>query len=126
MGKKYIEFIDEISQDELYEGLLGYGFWPDKLPPIFTSIQFLDYCKTRSNPFNAEWSEYITFRVTRNIGIPRIMGVPNPFQYERMCAELRDDWENLKLHFREQTENQNYRVSRIHIRKNVKLVVYLR
>ncbi|WP_314356080.1 RNA-directed DNA polymerase [uncultured Veillonella sp.] len=117
MDKKYIEFIDEISPDELYEGLLGHGFWPDKLPPIFTSIQFLNYCKTKSNSFNAEWSEYITFRVTRNIGIPRIMGIPNPFQYERMCAELRDDWQYLKLHFREQTENQNYRISRIHIRK---------
>lgn len=28
MDKKYTEFMDEISPDELYEGLLAYGFSP--------------------------------------------------------------------------------------------------
>lgn len=33
MKKAYGVFVDEISADELYQGLLGYGMFADKLPP---------------------------------------------------------------------------------------------
>jgi len=117
MDKKYTDFMDEISSDELYEGLLAYGLFAEKLPPVFTSVPFFDYCKKASQPFESHWNEYITFRVMRNINIPRLMGIPNPFSYQRLCAELRDDWDQLRSHFHEQTDGQDYRVSRIHIRK---------
>lgn len=117
MEKKYTDFMDEISSDELYEGLLAYGFFAEKLPPVFTAVPFFNYCKTVSIPFEAGWNEYITFRVMRNISIPRLMGIPNPFKYQRVCSELRDNWDNLRSHFHVQTDGQSYRVSRIHIRK---------
>lgn len=71
MDKKYTDFMDEISSDELYEGLLAYGLFAEKLPPVFTSVPFFNYCKTRSEEFklNKHWNEYITFRVMRNISI---------------------------------------------------------
>ena len=56
----------------------------------------------------------------RNIGIPRIMGIPTPFKYQRMCLELKTNWRLIKKHFHEQTDNQDYRISRIHIRKENK------
>ncbi len=117
MDKKYTDFMDEISSDELYEGLLAYGFFSEKLPPVFTAIPFFDYCKTASGSFKAGWNEYITFRAMRNINIPRLMGIPNPFKYQRVCAELRDNWNKIRAHFHAQTDGQSYRVSRIHIRK---------
>ena len=117
MDKKYTDFMDEISSDELYEGLLAYGFFAEKLPPVFTSVPFFNYCKTVSKSFDAGWNEYITFRVMRNISIPRLMGIPNPFKYQRACAELRDNWDKIRTHFRVQTNGQSYRVSRIHVRK---------
>ena len=117
MDKKYTDFMDEISSDELYEGLLAYGFFAEKLPPVFTAVPFFNYCKTVSDPFEASWNEYITFRVMRNINIPRLMGIPNPFQYQRLCSELRDRWDKLRAHFHAQTDGQSYRVSRIHVRK---------
>lgn len=119
MDKKYTDFMDEISSDELYEGLLAYGLFAEKLPPVFTSVPFFDYCKTRLKKFelNKHWNEYITFRVMRNISIPRLMGIPNPFRYQMLCAELRDDWDQLRNHFHKQTDEQDYRVSRIHVRK---------
>ena len=117
VDKMYTEFMDEISADELYEGLLAYGFFAEKLPPVFTAIPFFDYCKTVDFPFETGWSEYITVRVMRNIGIPRLMGVPNPFKYQRLCAELRNNWDKIRVHFHKQTDEQKYRVSRIHIRK---------
>ena len=116
-GKKYTDFMDEISSDDLYEGLLAYGFFTDKLPPVFTAVPFFDYCKTISSPFEKGWNEYITFRVMRNTGIPRIMGIPNPFKYQRVCAELKEDWDDIRNHFHAQTDGQKYRISQIHIRK---------
>lgn len=113
----YIDFLDEISSDELYEGFLAYGFFPEKLPPVFTAVPFFDYCKTASNSFEATWNEYITFRAMRNIGVPRLMGIPNPFKYQRVCRELANDWDEIRAHFRAQTDGQSYCVSRIHIRK---------
>ncbi len=117
MDKMYADFMDEISSDELYEGLLAYGLFAEKLPPVFTSVPFCDYCQTLSSPFEAGWNEYVTFRVMRNINIPRTMGIPNPFKYQRVCAELRNDWDKIRKHFHAQTDHQSYRVSRIHIRK---------
>ena len=99
MDKKYADFMDEISSDELYEGLLAYGFFAEKLPPVFTAVPFFNYCKTASESFEAGWNEYITFRIMRNISIPRLMGIPNPFKYQRACAELRDNWDKIRTHF---------------------------
>ena len=120
MTKKYTDFMDEISEDALYEGLLAYGLFAEKLPPVFNAVSFFHYCKCLSEDFSPGWSKYITFRVMRNIGIPRIMGIPNPFKYQRMCLELKSNWELIKKHFHEQTDNQDYRISRIHIRKENK------
>lgn len=117
VDKKYTEFMDEISADKLYEGLLAYGLFSEKIPPVFTSVSFFDYCNSIDSPFKCGWNDYATFRAMRNINIPRIMGIPNPFKYQRLCAELRDDWELIRGYFREQTQDQNFRVSRIHIRK---------
>ena len=115
--KKYTDFMDELSSDELYEGLLAYGFFAEKLPPVFTAVPFFDYCQTSPTSFEAGWNEYITFRVMRNISIPRLMGILNPFKYQRACSELRDNWYKLRNHFHAQTDGQSYRVSRIHVRK---------
>lgn len=112
-----MDFMNEISSDELYEGLLAYGFFAEKLPPVFTAVPFFNYCETISNPFIAGWNDYMTFRVMRNISIPRIMGIPNPFKYQRACSELRDNWDQLRAHFHAQTDGQSYRISRIHVRK---------
>ena len=117
MSKSYCEFMDEITTDELYEGLLAYGFFAEKLPPVFTAIPFFDYCKTLPAPFSFARDEFISFRTMRNISIPRQMGIPTPMSYQRLCATLRDNWTNIKHHFHVQTDGQSYRLSRIHIRK---------
>lgn len=117
MQKSYCDFMDEISADELYEGLLSYGFFAEKLPPVFTSVPFFVYCNTLSIPFPFNREEYISFRTMRNISIPRVMGIPTPMSYQRLCETLRDNWSDIKQHFHVQTIGQSYRLSRIHIRK---------
>lgn len=115
--KSYIDFMNEISSDELYEALLAYGLFADKLPPFFSSISFFDYCKNKTQNFSGKQSEYIYYENMRNINIPRELGIPNPMSYERLCKCISDNWEEIKQHFSEKTSNQEYKVSRIHIRK---------
>ena len=117
MEKKYAEYLDEISSDELYEGLLGYGMFANKLPPIFTSVPFYDYCKNNNPNFSKKWQDYVSYSSMRNLNIPRTFGIPTPMTYQRLCLVLRDNWDALKEHFHQQTDSQEYRVSRIHLRK---------
>ena len=46
--KSYSSYMDEITGDELYKGLLAYGMFSEKLPPIFSSKSFYDYCVSLS------------------------------------------------------------------------------
>ena len=117
--KSYIEYMKEISADELYDSLVGYGLFADKLPPCFSSKQFLDYCKTRTQSFSKkkEYS-YVVYENIRNINIPRQLGIPVPMAYEIQCGLLKKHWNDLVVYFQKCTENQReYKISRIHIRK---------
>ena len=117
MEKTYCEFLEEITADELYEGLLGYGMFANKLPPVFTTEPFLNYCQANHPTYPDKWHDYVSYSSMRNINIPRLFGIPTPMNYQRLCATLRDHWTDLKTHFHAQTDNQDYRVSRIHLRK---------
>ena len=118
MNKQYSEYLDEISESDLYEGLLGYGMFADKLPPIFTSVPFLSYCQQNSPTFgDSKWCDFVRYNSMRNVNIPRALGVPTPMKYYELCAILRDNWPLLQQHFQQQTLGHDYRISRIHLRK---------
>lgn len=110
--------MNEITADELYDRLIEYGLFSEKLPPIFDASSFLLYCKDTSRPvFSDEWYQYVTYDSMRNINIPRAIGVPVPMGYERLCASLKNNWPKLQSYFTAATTNQKHIVSRIHIRK---------
>ena len=115
--KAYTDFMDEISTEELYMGLLAHGLFAEKLPPVFSALSFFEYCQTNSPDYSAEWHDYVSYSSMRNINVPRQIGIPNPMKYQRLCAFLREHWCEIKTHFHEQTENDTYRISRIHLRK---------
>lgn len=116
--KSYMDCIDEITEDDLYEGLLGYGMFAEKLPPVFCSTGFLNYCKMHPNAFDENKENgYVYFESTRNTNIPRPLGIPNPMKYAILCEELKNNWDNIKKVFRNNTGTEKYKISRIHIRK---------
>lgn len=117
MERSYCEFMDEITSDELYEGLLGYGMFADKLPPIFSSETFYEFSNTISQPFNSQWKNYVYFESIRQNNIPRPLGIPNPLGYQQLCKALADNWDKIKEHFHKMTDDNAYKVSRLHIRK---------
>jgi len=117
--KSYHELLNEISSDELFNGLLGYGLFAEKIPPFLTAENFLNFCKTPTSgfTFGASPKKFIHYESMRNINVPRVLAIPNPIAYRNQCKVLSDNWDKLLEHFRKQTENQKYKISRIHIRK---------
>lgn len=110
--------MEEITEDMLFDGLLGYGLFSEKLPPIFSSEEFLNFCKSSSLfNFNTKPHEWIHVDIIRNTNVPRVLGVPNPFAYYHLCVFLRNNWSAIKSHFREKTKDCACSVSRIHLRK---------
>ncbi|GAA9159635.1 hypothetical protein Taiwan2_01170 [Helicobacter pylori] len=46
--KTYFECLNEISQNKLFKGLLGYGMFAERIPNFLTSKPFYKYCKNVS------------------------------------------------------------------------------
>lgn len=115
--RNYSDFMEEISPESLYEGLLGWGLFADKLPPMFSSESFMDYCRSTPHMPKSKRSNWIRFSYIRNVGIKRDFGIPDPLAYEHLVRHLATHWTDIKKILRENTRNQPYRISRIHIRK---------
>ena len=116
--KKYYEYMLEITPDELYDMLISYGMFSEKLPPIFTAEMFLEYCKnTRKQSFSNDWRGYINFETIRNINVPRNIGIPTPMGHELLCKILKKYWNQLVQYFEVKTIDHTRKISRIHIRK---------
>ena len=118
MSKKYYEYMSEISSEELLKGLLEYGLFADKLPPIFSCESFYAYCKKRKfEGFSKNPTDYIRYNSTRNTNIPRLLSIPTPFSYMYQCKCIYDNWNKICNLFQEKTSNQSYKYSQIHIQK---------
>ena len=117
--KAYAEYIDEFGPDEIYDGLMR-GLFPEKLPPVFTAERFLVYAK---QAFRQEfkvcdkWRHYVRFENMRNLNRPRLMGVADPFGYENLCRCIKEYWDKIQDYFRKVTVDQEYKISRLHVRK---------
>lgn len=118
--KSYIECLEEISNDELLEGLLGYGMFSEKLPPVFSSVSFYHYWISELNEYN-DWKskKYIYFESMRNNNVPRQLGIPNPFKYAVLCKKMYDRWDDILEVFRKNTLGDKHKISRIHVRKRI-------
>lgn len=115
--RNYIDFMDEISAEDLYEGLLGRGLFADKLPPMFTSEPFMRFWAERKQGCKEMRSDWISFSYIRNVGIKRDFGIPSPFAYEKLVRHISAYWDEIRMILRDSTRGHPYRISRIHIRK---------
>lgn len=116
--KKYIDYMQEITKDELRKGLLGYGLFADKLPSIFSAESFYDYCKNNKfSNFEKKERDYVRYESTRNTNIPRQLSIPSPFAYSNLCNCIIDNWDKIINHFKQKTDTQEYKLSQIHIQK---------
>lgn len=115
--KRYEEYMNEIDVDYLYKALLGHGLFSEKLPPVFTSKEFYNFCVNTNPTFANKKRQYASYENIRNINIPRTLGIPVPMVYQKLCKYMAEHWADIQKHFHSKTINQLHKVSRIHVRK---------
>lgn len=131
----YIDYINEISSEELFKGLIVCGLFAEKIPPFLCGEQFFNWCisikpdqendlfrdfKLKNNGNKKYFypvRDYIRYENMRNINIPRHLAIPHPIVYRNLCKGLSDSWNELKTFLSENTQNQNHKISRIHLRR---------
>ena len=117
MKKSYEMFMKEINDSALYKGLLQYGLFSEKLPPIFTSEPFYQYCQGTNIQLQRSSYDYIHFESVRNTNTLRLLGIPHPFAYENLCRVIKNNWHEIRKKLCENTRGDSYRISRLHIQK---------
>lgn len=115
--KTYSDYMKSITKYELYKGLMVYGMFAEKLPPVFSVDDFWQYSLNMEGSFSKKDHDYIYFESIKNNGVPRPFGLPTPMAYQRLCKGLTEYWPNLQEYFYSKTCKQKYKVSRIHLRK---------
>ena len=127
MFKSYYQHYHSLSPQEVYEGLLSYGMFSDNLPSFLQSADFFAWCKEqKDSTFQKKETTPVYYESIRNVNIPRLITIPNPIAYRNLCLNLKNNWDDILLHFQTYTDNQDWKVSRIHIRKtkeNKKILV---
>ncbi len=91
----------------IYRGLLGHSYFPmvdlyrEGTPPAFITKDFTTEIanemldrhspKSRKNGY-----DQIEYRVNRFNKVPRLMHIPHPLPYARLCQRISIDWDKLK------------------------------
>jgi len=115
---KYAELTNQISSENILEGLIGFGLFAEKLPNFLSSESFLSWYLSNSKPqFENKGRDYVRYENMRNINIPRLLAIPNPFSYSNLCNTIAENWDTIKNQLSENVKNQKFKISRIHIRK---------
>lgn len=115
--KQYWQYMKELKADEVYRGLL-LGMFSEKLPPMFTMVQFFEKKKQDGSKVTlGSESRYISFDAVRNTGAVRRLNIPVPFGYERLCRYVKELWPTLQKFFYDQTNGHEHKISQIHIRR---------
>ena len=92
----------KLNKDTVYTKLICYGLFPEKLEKILTSVKFgLWIKKNESVVCISEKKSFslLQYRLTRNNNAPRLLGIPNPFGYNRLCVLIRDYWDKFDTIF---------------------------
>ena len=95
------------DKDYIYRGLLGHSYFPmvdsyrEGTPPVFTTKDFttevVDEMLKTHRPENWRGGyDQIEYRVNRFSQVPRLMHIPHPLPYARLCQRISAYWDNLK------------------------------
>jgi hypothetical protein len=102
------------DKDYVYNGLLRYNYFPmvkeylDEIPPVFSSKDFTpDIAETIVHQGESRKKGYdqIEYRATRFNNVTRLMHIPHPLPFARLCKCISDNWDKLK-HICENAESQ--------------------
>ena len=98
----------ELNSSEVFQKLLKYGLFPEKLSKIFTSENFGEFAISKGiNQYKEKSFSEIKFRLTRNNNAPRILNIPHIIPYFMLCKEIELNWNNISNSFGDLDDYQN-------------------
>src|SRR6266508_5021055 len=82
------------------------GYFPDKIPPTFTTQQFGECIQNHANALPAEFGlsrvrELEHYDLGRAGQIRRRLSMPNPVSYFRLASEIDSSWIDIENHIRQ-------------------------
>ena len=93
-----------IDAGYVYGGLLGHNYFPmvkehrDELPPVFSTedlnpevVEALLATGPEGRPF-----DQIEYRTTRHSNVTRMMHIPHPLPYAKLCKSIFENWPQLE------------------------------
>jgi len=96
--------IEVIEKDLLLEGLLQYNYFPaqkkdkEEIPPIINSLTFsVDTAnKLKNLPLRSGGYDQVEYRSTKFNNISRVLSIPHPVPYSKLCYSIYDNWDQFK------------------------------
>lgn len=91
-----IDIFKNLKKEPVNRKLLEYGMFSEKLTEIFESKNFGKWIKkTGLKMYKDRSFSTVSFRLTRNNNAPRIIDIPHPIAYYRLCEEIRLNWKEI-------------------------------
>ena len=114
-----LAYNDLTDSNYVFEALLGYGMFSDKLPPCFTSENIYNYLKSReldkTKPYAA-----VDYWTTKNTNSSRLISIPHPKAHWNLCTKIRDNWDTINKFIGKIERKHNYcHVRKIQGKKNI-------
>jgi hypothetical protein len=99
--------MQKLSKEVVFEKLLKYGLFPEKLCKIFSSESFGEWAiKNGISKYQSPSFSDVKFRLTRNNNAPRILNIPHPAPYYKLCFEIKEHWKDIEKSFGDLEEYQ--------------------
>lgn len=96
---KIIKAYKDLDDTAVFEKLICFGLFPEKIKDILTSEQYgqwvinnniKKYLYKKKQSFSP-----VVFKLTRNNNIPRVLSIPHPIAYTELCFCIKDNWSNI-------------------------------
>ena len=88
-----MSFIKILKKETVFRKLLDYGLFSEKLDPIFSSLSYGKWIRKHGlKLYKKRDFSTISFHLTRNNNAPRVIEIPHPISYYRLCNEIKKNW----------------------------------
>ena len=88
-----------MTGDTVFNKLLCYGLFPERLDGIFQSKDFGNWAIANESSINIpkkERYQLLNYKLTRNNNSPRYMGCPNPIGHVCLSQHIRKNWDKIE------------------------------
>lgn len=107
-----LAYTDLTDSNYVFEALLGYGMFSEKLPPCFSSEDIYNYLKSKdldkTKPYAA-----VDYWATKNTNSSRLISIPHPKAHWNLCKKIQANWDEINRAVGRIERKHNY----CHVRK---------